>query len=153
MNADFGLTPELLAFIREEEGWRPDPYLDPVGYPTIGFGFRIPSLDHPSMTLEEGEKLLREKLREYRNDAVRLSPNLKNHERRLAAITDFCYNAGAGNYEKSTLRLMVKREWWKEAGVQMEKWVYGTDQKTGKKVKLGGLVKRRKATAKWLVEG
>jgi lysozyme len=152
---DFGLTPELLELVKQAEGWEPKAYLCPAGYPTIGYGHRVPSLNHREITLEEGERMLKDDLRRFRNAAVHFSPRLEapENERRLAAIVDFCYNLGDGAYKGSTLRLMVDRGWWPSAAVQMRKWVYATDPKTRKKVKLPGLVKRRDITAKWLEEG
>lgn len=150
MNPNRGLTDELIEHVKAQEGWRANPYLCPAGYPTVGYGHRVKSLDAPSLTLEEGEALLRKDLVWFRDEAVRLSPVLAfASERRLAAIVDFCYNLGAGNYEISTLRKKINETKWDEAAVEMQRWVYAGRPK---KV-LSALVKRRAVVAKWLIEG
>lgn len=149
--SDFGITPELVALVKKEEGWRPDPYLCPAGLPTIGWGHRIPALDHPAITPLEGERLLWIDLRFHRDAALRLSPNLANEpERRLAAITDFCFNLGPTAYAKSGLRVNVNAGEWAKAGVQLRRWVHARDPKTGLMRVLPGLVARREVAAKWL---
>lgn len=151
---DYGLTPELIALVKKTEGWVPHPYICPAGYPTIGWGHRIPSLDHPNISVEEGEQLLMSDLRTKRDHALRLSPQLgAEPERRLAAIVDFCFNVGEGpkGYEGSTLRKCVNLKWWNTAADQMKKWVYARDPKRGnKKFKLQSLIDRRAICATWL---
>jgi lysozyme len=148
---NYGLTPELISLVKKTEGWVPHPYLCPAGYPTIGWGHVIPSLDHPNLTVEEGEQLLMSDLRSKRDHAVALSPILATEpERRLAAIVDFCYNAGEGNYKLSQLRKAVNLKMWAAAGVQMRKWVWAHDGKTGELIKLASLISRRETCAKWL---
>jgi lysozyme len=143
-----GITPELLAFVKEREKFSATPYLCPAGYPTIGYGHVIKSLDHPAITHEFGEDLLRADLALARNGALKVSPSLHQaSERRQAAIIDFCFNCGVGNYRASTLRRKVDAQEWDAAAVQMRRWVYGGGRK------LRGLVIRRAVTANWLVEG
>ena len=147
MNEDFGLTPEWIALVKKAEGWRPDPYLDPVGLPTIGWGHRIDSLDHPSLSDAEGEVLLKEDMRKARNQALAASPILATSERRCAAIADFCYNVGPSKYHTSTLKKRVDAGLWSEAAEQNALWVHA-----GGPI-LPGLVARRAVTSEWLEEG
>lgn len=154
MSETYGITPALLAFLKHEEGWRAAPYLCQAGKPTIGYGHRIPSLDHPRITPEEGERLLADDLRQYRQRALELSPVLAHEpEARLAAVIDFCYNAGVAAYAASTCRKRVNDKQWPEAAAEMRRWVYITDPTTKRKVKLAALVKRRAITAGWLEKG
>lgn len=151
MSPDFGLTSELVALVKHIEGWRAAPYLDPVGLPTIGYGHRIPTLDHQPLTLEAGTQLLMDDLREHRDAVLRLSPHLADQpERRLAALTDFCFNCGADAYAKSRLRREVDNCNWGRASRELERWVWATDRATGKRMKLDSLISRRDTTAKWL---
>jgi lysozyme len=151
VSPDFGLTPELVALVKHIEGWRSAPYLDPVGLPTIGYGHRIPSLDHPHLTQEEGDQLLMADLRSHRDAVLRLSPILADQpERRLAALTDLCFNCGSDEYARSHLRTQVNAGEWAQAGRNLRTWVWATDRKTGKRVKLDSLISRRKTTAEWL---
>jgi lysozyme len=145
-----GITDELVQHVKSMEGWRADAYICPGGYPTIGYGHRVKSLDTPSITEEQGEALLRKDLSKFRDDAIRLSPVLEfASERRLAAIIDFCYNSGAANYKSSTLKKRIDETKWEEASTEIQRWVYGGRPK----VKLNGLVRRREVVAKWIVEG
>lgn len=149
----FGLTPELVAFIKDQEKWSAKPYLCPAGYPTIGYGHRIDSLDHEPLKPLEGERLLWQDLRFYRDAALRMSPNLAQEpERRLAAITDFCFNLGPSAYAKSGLRTSVNAGNWKQAARQMRRWIYARNPKTGKMRALPGLIARRNMAANWLEE-
>lgn len=147
----FGLTPELVEAIKLEEGLRLRPYLCQAGYPTIGWGHRIPSLAHPAITAGEAQIILEQDLIHYRDAALRLSPGLRDEpERRIAAIIDFCFNLGIAAYAGSTLRRKVNLKDWTAAGQQMRLWVNAKNPKTGKKEPLGALVRRRDKFAKML---
>lgn len=146
VSEDFGLTPELIELVKRAEGWRSAPYICPAGYPTIGYGHVIPSLDHPPITLEQGEELLRQDLRVARIGARRYCPGVES-ERRMAALIDFVFNLGAGRLKTSTLRRKVNAQRWEEAGDQLKKWVFGGGKK------LPGLVIRRGITSVWMKEG
>lgn len=142
---DFGITPDLVAFLKRHEGWVPHPYICPAGYPTIGWGHRIPSMDAPSITKEQGELILKNDMRGARDSILALSPHLLQHdEKRLAALIDFVFNLGISRYRSSTLRKRVTEENWPEAGKEMRRWVYAA----GKVFK--PLVRRRDAMAKWI---
>jgi len=128
------------------EGFRAKPYLCPAGVPTIGYGStyysggkKVSMTDAP-ISNEEAEKLLRNELSEtYLPEVLRLCPVLKQHPNKLNAIVDFCYNLGAGNLQRSTLRRRINAQDWQGAEDELKKWV-----KAGGVV-LPGLVKRREA--------
>lgn len=148
MNADFGITDELVEFVKHQEGWVPHTYICPAGHPTQGWGRRVPSLDLPPIDKATGEQWLREDLRTARDAALRLSPSLADaSERRVAAIVDFCFNCGSGNYRDSTLRKKVDAQDWPGAAVEMRRWVHAA----GKVFQ--PLVARRNTTAGWLEQG
>lgn len=128
------------------EGYSSTPYICPAGYPTIGYGTVYKpdgtkvTMDHPPITKETAEEWLRQELvQNYMAGALKASPNLIKHPKRLAAVTDFCYNLGVARYRASTLKRRVTEENWDEAKLELMKWVRG-----GGRV-LQGLVKRRKA--------
>lgn len=147
-----GITPELVEMVKSAESFVPHPYRDVAGYPTIGYGHRISSMDHRNITEEEGAEYLFGDLFHARNRALELSPNLRDEPSgRLAAITDFIFNLGAGNYATSTLRKRVAAGNWPAAAYELGRWVYATDIKTGRKVKYAGLVRRRAKAASWMV--
>ena len=92
------------------EGLSLDPYHDPVGYPTIGYGHLL--------SREVGADLSRWEPLADRNAAValleidmgkalrsvwRLIPAPLN-DNQEAALADFAFNCGSGNLQASTLR-------------------------------------------------
>lgn len=128
------------------EGLMSKPYLCPAGVPTIGYGStyyaggKKVSMDDAPISKEEAEKLLKHELYEtYLPETLRLCPVLAQHPRRLNAIVDFCYNLGAGNLKRSTLRSRINAQDWLGAEDELRKWV-----KSGGVV-LPGLVARREA--------
>jgi lysozyme len=128
------------------EGFRANPYLCPAGVPTIGYGStyypggkKVSMIDTP-LSKEDAEKLLKHELSETNlPEVLRLCPVLKQYPNRLNAIVDFCYNLGAGNLKRSTLRRRINAQDWQGAEDELRKWV-----KAGGIV-LPGLVARREA--------
>lgn len=144
----FGVTSELVAFVKQQEGWVAKPYLCPAGFPTIAYGHRIPSLDTAPLSKEAGERLLMRDLEAFRDQVIVLSPGLLGgSERRCAAIVDFAFNCGPHRYKGSTLRKRVETQDWPEAAKEMRRWVYAA----GKVFR--ALVGRRAVTAGWLEQG
>lgn len=150
----YGITPQLVEHVKQQEGWRAKPYRCQAGKPTIGYGHRIPSMNHEPLTREEGEALLVQDLQERQEKVLRLSPILAHEpEARCSAVLDFVFNAGSAAYASSTLRKRVNDGRWQDAANEMRRWVYATDPATGEKRKLSALVKRREVTAGWLKRG
>lgn len=134
------------ALARRFEGLRLQPYHDPVGYPTIGYGTLLSrevgadlSRWQP-VTEDEAERLLMADLTRYAAKVVRLCP-LPLEDHRRAALIDFAYNVGAGNLQASALRQAVLRGDHEGAGRQFGRWVYARG------VRLVGLVRRRHSEA------
>jgi lysozyme len=127
------------------EGFISHPYICPAGVPTIGYGFthyadgaRV-TLSDPPMTRSDAEVLLEHLIRtKYMRDAMRLCPDIDTPER-LGAITDFCFNLGAGNLRASNLRRKIAAGLWDDVPTELRKWV-----RAGGRV-LKGLVLRREA--------
>lgn len=137
-----------LDLIKKFEGWFSKPYLDPIGIPTIGYGFTyyLPSrkkvtMQDKSLTLQDGELMLREVLKGYEDDVLRLvkKPLTQNQ---FDALVSFTYNLGATNLSKSTLLLKLNANPNdKTIADEFLKW-----NKAGGKV-FTGLTKRRKEEA------
>ena len=137
-----------LDLIKSFEGWFSHPYKDPIGIPTIGYGFtyylplrRPVSMKDKPITREQGEIMLREILVNYENDVLRLvkKPLTQNQ---FDALVSFTYNLGATNLSKSTLLKKVNKDPEdKSIAEEFVKW-----NKAGGKV-LTGLTRRRKAEA------
>lgn len=140
------------ALARRFEGFYPSPYLCPAGVATVGFGAThyedgTPvTLSDPPITRERADAMLLAMIRSQYLPAVRkLCPNADTPER-LAALTDFAYNLGAGSLRHSTLRRRANAGRWQDVPAELRKWVKG-----GGKV-LRGLVARREAEIS-LIEG
>lgn len=123
-----------------------EPYHDPVGYPTQGYG-RLLSRDAwadlsrwPAVTKEQAWQDLLVDVRQNFRSVRRLCPSVSDPYM-LAALTDFAFNCGAGNLETSALRGAVNRGDHHFAVQQFHRWVYA------KGVRLKGLVRRRAAEA------
>lgn len=158
---------------RPFESCRLKAYWDPVGYPTQGWG-RLMSrtrfkdkfeafiadgasnreaLDmanawlqstFPPIDQETADRWLHEDgLKAFRSaqrqTIVRLTPS------QWAAVTDFCFNAGGGNYQISTFKRMINRGDIEDAAEEILKW-----NKAGGKV-LPGLIRRAKKRREYLL--
>lgn len=129
------------------EGLSLSPYYDPVGYPTIGYGHLLSKKkwsdlsNWSAISKEDAEHILMQDMALALNQALSVSPVLAKpiNTKRLAAIADFVFNLGIGNYNASTLKRKVDREDWDGAVEQIMRW-----DKAGGKV-LRGLTLRRKA--------
>ena len=146
------------------EGYRNKPYLCPANIWTIGFGrvlyqeqIRLPMVrkegytglirsdyqlkgeDNRVWSKEELVDLFKVDINSFERGVLRLSPNLVSHQSKFDAVVSFAYNAGLGNYQRSTIRMKVNREDWDGAAEAFMSWV-----KAGGK-EVSGLVKRRKA--------
>ena len=123
-----------------------EPYYDPVGLPTIGYGHLLsrtawkPLNQFPAISVAQAEALLRADLMKAAGVVMRLV-KVKLNANQIAALIDFVFNAGAGNFEISTLRRVINRGDFAAVPGQLMRWVYA------KGIKLPGLVKRRKAEA------
>lgn len=98
-----------IALIKRFEGFFSKPYKDPIGIPTIGYGFTyyLPSrikvtLQDKPITEQQATEMLKEVLRGYESDVLRLvkKPLTQNQ---FDALVSFTYNLGATNLSKSTL--------------------------------------------------
>jgi lysozyme len=133
-----------------------DPYLDPIGIWTIGWGHaiwdgndflrgannkrRAAALYPGGITLPQAEALLRADLLDSCRD-VQTVVTQPISDNQFAALTSFAYNCGIGNLNKSTLLRLVNAGDFSGAAAEFGKW-----NKAAGKV-LPGLTKRRAAEA------
>jgi len=145
------MTPPLSAaavdLIKHFEGLRLEPYRDPVGVLTIGYGAtkglddKRLTAEHPILTEEQAEGLLiRDTI--YAAAAVDRMVKVPVNGAQRGALASFTYNLGAGALSRSTLLKRVNALEWGDVGYQFSRWIYA-----GGRV-LPGLVRRRAAEAK-----
>ena len=127
-----------------------EPYYDPVGFPTIGYGHLLsrepwsPLGRWPAITGAEAEALLAQDMAYAANAVLRLI-GVPLTDGQFAALADFAFNVGAGNLQLSTLRRVINRENYHLAPDQFRRWVFARG------VKLPGLVCRREDEVRlWL---
>ncbi len=130
-----------LALTKEFEGLRLEAYQDCGGIWTIGYGHTGRDVRPGRRVSEfEAEVLLRADLRDA-IASVNRSIEVPIAQHQFDALVDFCYNAGRGNFERSSLLRKVNLEDFEGAAFQFGLWV-NVDMKP-----VPGLVRRRAAEA------
>lgn len=133
-----------------------DPYLDPVGIWTIGWGHAISvggrflrgqenrqaarDLYPGGITLEQAEQLLRADLLDACRDVAAVV-KVPLSDNQFAALVSFGFNCGCTNLAKSTLLRKLNQRDYAGAAAEFTRW-----NKSGGKV-LAGLTRRRAAEA------
>ena len=122
------------------------PYCDFAGHPTIGWGHRILPRERFSkpLTVAQSDDLLRSDLERFAA-AVNSLVTAPITQSMFDALVCFAFNVGLGALKGSTLLRLLNQHWYAAAAQQFERWDKATDQKTGKKVALRGLTRRRAA--------
>lgn len=134
-----------------------EPYLDPIGIWTIGWGHVVRDGEgnmirgkenkkaayavYPGgITKKEATVLLRDDVRGV-VAGLRKAINVELESYQWGALISFTFNVGIGNFKKSTLLKHINAKKFEAATLEFPKW-----NKAGGKV-LKGLVRRRKAEA------
>jgi lysozyme len=150
--------------MHQYEGCRNKPYLCPAHIWTIGYGhvlyqeqIRLPMVakegqstmirkefplkqeDNRVWSKEEIEKLFADDVNLFERGVLRLAPTLSGRQGAFDACVSFAFNAGLGNFQRSTIRMKINRGEWKDAAEAFMQWTKGGGRE------LPGLVKRRKA--------
>jgi len=131
-----------------------DPYLDPVGIWTIGYGHAMSlsgnflrgekdrssatSLFPDGLTMVEVEQLLQKDLARFRI-AVESHIKVPLTDNQFSALVSFSFNVGIGGFTSSTLSRLLNGGNYEAASRQFARW-----NKAGGKV-LNGLTRRREA--------
>lgn len=148
---------KAVALVRQFEGFRADAYLCPAGVWTIGYGHTRGVKKGDRISRERAEELLIEDLAEAAAAVDRLVKVPINPMQR-GALASFVFNVGADEdadtiaegLGDSTLLKLLNQGNYAAAAAEFGKWVKATV--AGKKVTLGGLVKRRAAEAALFLE-
>lgn len=141
-------------FVEGQEGLELQPYLDQLGYPTIGYGHRIrvPSLAlavamYPNgMTSDEADALLSNDLKVAEagvNDRVAVGIPQGIFD----ALVDLCHNCGAWCLVGTKCLAKLNAGDFAGARAEFLGFVHGTDPRTGARVELPVLVQRRQLAA------
>jgi lysozyme len=151
--------------MHQYEGCRNKPYLCPAHIWTIGYGHVLYQEQiHLPMVAKEGqstrkefplrqennrvwskdeiEKLFADDVSNFERGVLRLAPTLSGHQGAFDACVSFSFNAGLGNFQRSTIRMKINRGDWVGASEAFMQWTKGGGRE------LAGLVKRRKAEIK-----
>ena len=129
-------------------GWGHAMYSDQLNLPNVrkeGYtglirsDYQLKEGDNRAWSKEELVNLFKMDIDNFERGVLRLSPNLVSHQSKFDSVVSFAYNAGLGNYQRSTIRMKVNRGDWEGAAEAFMSWT-----KAGGK-EVAGLVKRRKA--------
>jgi lysozyme len=132
---------ELLTnIIKDFEGLRLKAYKCPAGVWTVGYGATGKGINKDTVwTQEKADNKLHDMALQTLHEAIDASPILSYQSfEKQAAIADFIYNLGIGNYRSSTLKKRVDAMDWESARKEILRW----DKANGKP--LAGLTRRRK---------
>lgn len=117
------LSTEGLELLKRSEGFRSRAYLDMAGFPTIGFGHRV--LPHEAFPdgIEEARaaEILAADVREAEQAVERLV-KVELTQGQFDALTDFCFNLGAGRLAASTLLRVLNSGCYDAARQQLLRW-------------------------------
>jgi len=140
-----------LDLIKKFEGLRLEAYLCPAGIPTIGYGHTEGVKLGQKITEAQANRMLADDYLKFESD---ISHYIKVpvKENQLDALVSFAFNLGVAALRNSTLLKKLNLMDYTGAAAEFDKWVYAKDPKTGARVVLSGL-KRRRAAERSLFEG
>jgi lysozyme len=133
-----------IELIQSFESWSSEPYQDPIGIWTIGYG-AIWGIDgkrvtenHRPITKSEGKMLLSRDLALAERAVLRFITRQLN-ENEYAALVSWTFNLGSGALQRSTLRHVINRGEDDRIRTEWMRWVYAGGRK------FRGLIRRREA--------
>ena len=136
----------LISLIKEFEGCKLTAYKCPAGVWTISYGSTTNVKEGQKISQQYADALLRQDANKVLDEAMHESPRLRNETPgRQAAVADFIYNLGIGNYRKSTLKRMIDAGDFNEAKHSIMKW--NKARINGELRELPGLTRRRQSEA------
>lgn len=144
--------------IKHYEGFVPTAYTCPAGKKTIGYGHVMAKGESfTSVSLFQADLLLYQDITKAIFNLEKIAPELftadEHRIEKILAITSFLFNVGETNFRSSTLLKKIRNQEWSAAANEILRWDKATDPKTGKKVALAGLTKRRQSEALLFAEG
>lgn len=138
----------LMSLVKSFEGCRLKSYLCPAGVWTIGYGSTKGVKKGDTISQLHANELLYKECQQRLGAALKASPKLlQARSGQQAAIADFIFNCGIGNYNSSTLKKDIDRGDFESAARSILRWNKARNPTTGVLEVLPGLTKRRKAEA------
>lgn len=140
-----GIYDKGLRLTKDMEGFMPHLYNDAASYCTIAYGHLVnlspcdggePEEFLDGVTEPEGADLLRDDM-EIAERVLLTTVDVELTDGQYAALCDFIYNVGGGNFRSSSLLKVVNRNDFEQVPFQLRRWV-----KAGGRV-LPGLQNRR----------
>ncbi len=116
---------------KQSEGFRSRLYNDAADYCTIAYGHLVkfapcdgpePKEFQSGVTTAKGTELLRTDM-EKAERAVTMLTDVELDDGQYAALCDFVYNVGSGNFRDSTLRKVINANQHERAPFQFRRWV------------------------------
>src|SRR5262249_20564325 len=144
-----------LSLTKTSEGWYPYRYNDSAHYCTIGYGHLIrkspcngtePQEFLHKLSLKRGEEILLSDMGSSRY-AVMRSVHVDLTDGQFTALSDFVFNVGSGNFERSTLLKVVNAKQDGRIPGQFRRWVLAAGKTWP------GLVNRREKEITLYFEG
>lgn len=136
------IVQDAIDLIKHYEGFSAEPYQDPGGIWTQGFGFTGHNIKPDSMplTLDQAENILANKLSLFE---AQVRPMIKSQttDNQLGALVSFTYNLGVSALSSSTLMHLHNEGKYQLAQAEFCKWNHANG------VVLAGLTARREAEA------
>jgi lysozyme len=142
------ISKEGLELIKGFEKFRPEPYIDAVGIPTIGYGNTYYP-DGRKVTMQDAQiteglaTLLLETI--FEKDFAKFIPQYVN-QNQFDALASLVYNIGIGAFFKSTLLKKIKVNP-NDASIEQEFLKWNKGRILGQLIELKGLTNRRKKEA------
>ena len=98
------ISPWLLDFVKEKEGFRMNAYQDAVGVWTIGYGSTKGVKEDDKISLDNAEKLLEEELKDFQRYVEKYSNRVGYYwnDNQVDALTSFIFNLGKGRLNQLT---------------------------------------------------
>ena len=98
------ISPWLLDFVKEKEGFRMNAYQDAVGVWTIGYGSTKEVKKDDKISLDNAEKLLEEELKDFQRYVEKYSNRVGYYwnDNQVDALTSFIFNLGKGRLNQLT---------------------------------------------------
>lgn len=142
LNTHLHISEQGIALIKRFEGFKPEPYICPGGYRTIGYGHRIRSHEDVSESICEHNAhfLLMEDVK-WAEQAIYRHVEIALTQGQFDALCSFIYNVGTGAFMRSTLLKYINKNEHGKVPSELMRWVYAG------KTRLPGLVRRRAAEA------